>query len=101
MRALFLASSLAMFVLAGCSTRTIDELTGPTGTCVDKPNGTLLGCAQGSYCTSNGTAVQCQPTPDAGGPTTNACGVIRCDARYCQCASDASASTCECVHGVP
>lgn len=84
-------------MITACSTRTLEEITGPTGTCVDKTNTRFISCAAQETCTWDFSAntVACKSQTDAGA----ACGNVACESPYCSC-SDASASTCECVGAV-
>ncbi|MGZ3423362.1 MAG: hypothetical protein ACXWUG_05320 [Polyangiales bacterium] len=93
------ALALVSVSASGCATRTIDQATGPSGTCVDKAQSKLLGCAQGSYCTHDGTNLDCRAVLDAGNPALTTCGIISCDTNHCTC-SATQANTCECIGAV-
>jgi hypothetical protein len=87
------ARTLAMLSLpiAGCSTRTLDQATGPTGTCVDSASTKFISCTAGQTCGWDGTTVVCREPSETGA----ACGNITCDPVFCACSPSAQ-STCEC-----
>jgi hypothetical protein len=90
--------ALALVSAAGCSTRSIDTLTGPSGSCVDKANSKLLGCAQGDYCTWN-DGLDCQAPVDGSTPALAACGLVSCDTNHCTCSTQEK-NVCECTSAV-